>query len=233
MSEQPLRFAVFHVAHRRNRAPIREEGLLSRRRLKKKRARFVDIADKALRDDLFREQTVRCILPGGKLESRTIVLADFVQCHFVKPLSRWYVVPRDVYRWQQERVPLDVWVIRREFLERSPHAVCLGHWAATWFGGPVILDSLRLFSQFLERPSRIPATVRREHPWVKTFFTVDLPNILRGRVNTAWLGQPGNRYGHLMHSTVLIPDRIPGKYIEMATLESLEDIDDDHVFTVR
>ena len=222
-----MEFAVFHVTHRENRASIRKTGLLSRSAIRGKNLVFEDLADGRLKAQLSLSQHMQCLSPTGQGRDISFTPAEFVPCHFLKPLHRDDILPADVYRWRANGMPLDACVIKRDFVQGRKHLVCIGHWKDKRFGGPILLESIRLFVSLLGGK---PAKVLSCHPYMEKFFSDDIPNILAGRVKGGFLGY--GRYRHLISSSVFVEDRVPPHQMKIVELESLSAVatEEDYIF---
>lgn len=232
-SKEILRFAVFHISSRKNRKSINRLGLLSRACLAARRRSYHDIADEALAAKLEREQTFRALSDWGQEDEVTLRLANYVPCHFLKPLHRPEVGPTDVYRWGQAGHELDCWVIDPQFVTRQPHWVCVGHWGAMYWNGPFLLAKIDLFCRWLSNPEKLPPRLEQLSGHYVRFFREDIANILRGRVNTRLLN-PGNRYRHLLNSSLFIHESVPpDALLRLDKVADLDNLEDGWTFQVR
>ncbi len=232
MSDLP--FVVFHVTHANNVKEIRRTGLRPRGQLESKRRKFVDLADTTIKQNLGTERSFECLTVDGRWITRTIALAATVPFHYAKPLSRPDVGPTDVFVWQSAGHHLVACVIRKRALLKAPHFTSIGHWMASWYDLPLFLDGIRVFTKLFSAPEQMGTKLTGGSHYLESLIDTDLPNILKGKVKTAYL-KPGSKYRSLLNSSLFVEQEVAAKdlcFVDYDDLGSLA-TDADYAFTCK
>ena len=232
MHEHTPAFAVFHVTHRANRATIESKGLLSRRALAEHRVSFRDIADEALKKQVFRRHTLLCVWESGDVSRSRPEWDYFVPCYFLKPLSQPEVIAAEVEVWRDRGLPLDVWLVAKSFLANCDHVICLGDPSSAdpSIGRPILIRDLPTFITLL-RDTAVRSEIARWAPDVSRFLSADVPHMLVGPFGTTQPKQSDTSY--LLKSTLYVRYGIPTSGMERVDLDRLGDLRNDARYVFR